>query len=342
MNRPATPLPSGLLEEKLDRARIVRIEQPMPFGPESVNLYLGFGPPAFLIDTGLPSGGGWDIGKVLTEHGLQPGRLGHVFLTHAHVDHAGSARRLQRDFGARVWAHPGEAPRLDGRQVIFLEKHLPVLLKRFGLDRLVIGKFMAGINGPVESYRRQILGGFEFLEPGQKLPIAGIDLRVVHTPGHSKGGVCFIEKTTGLLFSGDTLLPQGPPRAIISPDGEDTVPFQGIAELDDSLARLAELAPLVTLGGHGPAAAFADTLALARSALATKPDDALKALKPGSTVFDLVRDKVNGPPVALFMHLGETRSILEFLMAKGLVTLEIRGEVEYFYPARIRGVTESS
>jgi glyoxylase-like metal-dependent hydrolase (beta-lactamase superfamily II) len=342
LSRSIPALPAGLLEEKLDRARIVRIEQPMPFGPESVNLYLGFGPPAFLIDTGLPSGGGWDVGKVLAEHGLQSGRLGHVFLTHAHVDHAGSARRLQRDFGAKVWAHPGEAPRLDGRQSIFLEKHLPVLLKRFGLDRPVIEKFMAGINGPVESYRRQVLGGFEFLEPGQKLPIAGIDLRVVHTPGHSKGGVCFIEKTTGLLFSGDTLLPQGHPRAIISPDGEDSVPFQGIAELEDSLASLEKHAPRVTLGGHGPAAAFADTLALARSALAAKPEDVLKALKPGATVFDLVRDKAAGPPVSLFMHLGETRSILEFLMAKGQADLEIRGEVEYFYPTRTRGATESS
>jgi glyoxylase-like metal-dependent hydrolase (beta-lactamase superfamily II) len=42
------------------------------------------------------------------------------------------------------------------------------------------------------------------------LTIGGIDLQVLHTPGHSPGGVCFYAPALGAVFSGDTLFAGGP------------------------------------------------------------------------------------------------------------------------------------
>ncbi len=43
------------------------------------------------------------------------------------------------------------------------------------------------------------------LADGQHLDIAGIDLEVIATPGHTEGGCCYYNKERGVLFSGDTL-----------------------------------------------------------------------------------------------------------------------------------------
>jgi len=47
-----------------------------------------------------------------------------------------------------------------------------------------------------------------FLEDGQTLIFGDVPLKVLHTPGHSPGGVCFL--TGKILFSGDTIFPNGP------------------------------------------------------------------------------------------------------------------------------------
>ena len=48
------------------------------------------------------------------------------------------------------------------------------------------------------------------LRDGQVLQVAGVDVHVLHTPGHAPGAVCFSVPDQGLLFSGDTLFAGGP------------------------------------------------------------------------------------------------------------------------------------
>lgn len=47
------------------------------------------------------------------------------------------------------------------------------------------------------------------LEDGDKLEIEGVELQVIHTPGHTDDSCCFYEETYGMLFTGDTLLIRG-------------------------------------------------------------------------------------------------------------------------------------
>ena len=48
------------------------------------------------------------------------------------------------------------------------------------------------------------------LHDGQRIGIAGTELRAINTPGHSPGSTCFYFAELGLLFSGDTLFAGGP------------------------------------------------------------------------------------------------------------------------------------
>ncbi len=48
------------------------------------------------------------------------------------------------------------------------------------------------------------------LREGMEIPVAGDELRVIHTPGHSPGGVCLHWASGGVVFSGDTLFNGGP------------------------------------------------------------------------------------------------------------------------------------
>lgn len=98
-----------------------------------------------------------------------------VLLTHAHFDHAGAAAALQRD-GAAVYMHRADVPLIrDGNMAAEL---CGTTLEPFTPDVLFDG------------------------DEGER-EICEQSVRVMHTPGHTPGGVCYI--IGGALFSGDTL-----------------------------------------------------------------------------------------------------------------------------------------
>jgi hydroxyacylglutathione hydrolase len=60
-----------------------------------------------------------------------------------------------------------------------------------------------------------------FLEDGQTLTFGDMTLKVLHTPGHSPGGVCFL--TEKILFSGDTIFPNGPGNTALQGANEQVI-----------------------------------------------------------------------------------------------------------------------
>ncbi|MCL2751288.1 MAG: MBL fold metallo-hydrolase [Firmicutes bacterium] len=111
-----------------------------------------------------PSGQYPLIAETLDKRGLSPA---HVMLTHGHFDHTGAARKLQAA-GARIYLHPADLDKINAWP------------------------------GKSEPFAPDI-----YLEDGQILKLAGLEIEVIHTPGHTGGGVCFL--VGGTLFSGDTL-----------------------------------------------------------------------------------------------------------------------------------------
>ena len=83
------------------------------------------------------------------------------------------------------------------------------------------------------------------LVDGQTVSVAGTELLVIHTPGHSPGGVCLYSPQLGVVFSGDTLFHGGPGAT-----GRSYSHFPTI--LDSIRERLLTLPPETrVLTGHG-------------------------------------------------------------------------------------------
>ena len=99
-------------------------------------------------------------------------------LTHGHFDHIYGVSALVQKYGIPAYAHAGEK--------FTIENTNPQICRLYDLSL------------PAE---------FELTPVSEDEVIKVGDLRfeVIETPGHSQGGLCFYEKTEGVLFSGDTL-----------------------------------------------------------------------------------------------------------------------------------------
>lgn len=146
-----------------------------------------------------------------------------ILLTHGHVDHTGGAGRLSATTGARTYVHPNDD---------FLTLHPIEQLER--------------IFGMVPPGEYDLPESFERLEHGQRLTLAGVDLEVRLTPGHTPGHCCFYWEEEGVLFSGDQLFAGSVGRTDL-PGGsyEDLMSSMKsqVLTLDDDVR---------VLPGHGP------------------------------------------------------------------------------------------
>lgn len=113
----------------------------------------------------------------IKQKGLKPKG---VLLTHGHFDHAMAAKELAGIFGVKIYAHEAEKETLE----------------QPGLNA-------SGMVGRRDSYQADVL-----VKDGEVLQLAGMDLKVLHTPGHTEGGCCFYSEENKVLFSGDTLFCQ--------------------------------------------------------------------------------------------------------------------------------------
>ncbi|MBQ9439510.1 MAG: MBL fold metallo-hydrolase [Paludibacteraceae bacterium] len=161
--------------------------------------------------------------KQLTDYITEQGLTVKLLLnTHLHFDHAIGNNFVNKHYGVKPLAHQADA---------FFPLHQREQLESFGFQNIVDEPAL-----PVN----------DFISDGQVLQFGNTMLKVIHTPGHSPGSVCFWCEEEHLLFSGDTLFRLSVGRT----DFE-----QGSTEqLMQSLQRLALLPPgTKVLPGHGPA-----------------------------------------------------------------------------------------
>ena len=193
------------------------------------NVYLlSGGEELALVDAG--AGPGEDrILENVRSLGYEPGRIGHIFLTHAHADHAGGAASLAERLGARVYLSELEREALENA------------------DEEALGLSIARRNGYYpEDYRLRPCKVNVTLRGDERLRCGDLDLAVIPTPGHSAGSVCFLVDTEegAALFAGDTVFAGGRISLIVAP-GSDLLAMQ------ESVTHLGGLNVTSLLPGHG-------------------------------------------------------------------------------------------
>ena len=199
-----------------------------PAGPWGTNCYVvatGTGSECVVVDPGKDAAAAVD--QVVREHGLKPVA---VLLTHGHIDHMWSVTPVAGAYDATAWIHPG--------------------------DRHLLTDPMAGLSPESAS---MLLGGhYEFVEPddvqeisdGRTLELAGLELVVDHTPGHTAGSVTFRapyaeQGISEVMFSGDLLFAGSIGRTDLPGGDHPTM----LRSLRDKVLPLAD--DIVVLPGHG-------------------------------------------------------------------------------------------
>lgn len=201
-----------------------------PAGPWATNCYVvATGPSAecVIVDPGKDASGG--VADVVREHRLRPVS---VLLTHGHIDHVWCVVPVAGSYKSPAYLHPG--------------------------DRHLLTDPTSGISPESAGMLRG--AGYSFAEPddvreladGMSLELAGLVLRVDHTPGHTAGSVTFRSRyedggdVPEVLFSGDVLFAGSIGRTDL-PGGDHTTMLRTLAAkvlpLDDRI---------VVLPGHGP------------------------------------------------------------------------------------------
>lgn len=191
-----------------------------------------------LVDAGWDTDEAWvHLTSGLASFGAAVSDVQAVAVTHLHPDHYGLAGRVREVSGAWVGLHPADAELIvrHGAQ----ESTSPLagirrVLRLSGVPESELGflDLAVGLADGLVKVRPDRL-----IEDGDRLPLAGWNLRAVHTPGHSPGHLCFHEPDRKLLLTGDHLLPRITPNIGVSAMMEDTA----LAQFIDSLHRVAEL-----------------------------------------------------------------------------------------------------
>ena len=175
--------------------------------PYDANAYLVDG--RILVDVGMEAG---FVISELEKH-MSLNSLETIILTHCHYDHSGGAEEVAQACGAKIAIHTDDAPLLADTDASAAS---------------MFGESAPPVTPDILLKEGDVLNG----------------LQVIHTPGHTPGGICLYEPDSKVLFSGDTVFPDGG-------FGRTDLYGGNGAKLVESIKKLSGLDVSVMYPGHG-------------------------------------------------------------------------------------------
>lgn len=154
--------------------------------------------------------------KYIKDNGLH---LTGIVNTHLHLDHCFGANYVREKYGVKLAAHPDDT---------FLGETMAQQSAGFGVE----GGSNVAIDVP--------------LKEGDNIEIGDDRLEVIHTPGHTPGGICLYSPSSGFLIAGDTLF-----KGSV---GRTDLPGGNFKQLVDAIKRKLFVLPdkVTVFPGHGP------------------------------------------------------------------------------------------
>lgn len=228
---------------------VYRIPLPLPQdGLRAVNVYaIADGEHLVLIDSGWAlSESEQRLVRALDGLGYRLSDVREFLVTHVHRDHYTQAVAIRRVHGTRVALGAGERRGLQAIQEAIRtgQRHDVRHLVRAGAASLVPDTLAGGGRG--EDWELPD----RWLADGVDLPLATRTLRVIATPGHTRGHVVFYDEGAGALFAGDHVLPHITPSI-----GFEFPPAESpLRDYLESLQLMRSLPDATLLPAHGPVA----------------------------------------------------------------------------------------
>ena len=179
------------------------------------------------IDTGMPKNAQKILDYAQKKLGIKPAQIKTIIITHAHIDHVGSAAELKRRTGAKIAIHKADAGFLSG------EKKMKMPAKRMSL-RIRLMQFLMPFFKAEPAKADIILG--------DKDKIAGLE--VIFTPGHTPGSICLYDRRRKVMFVGDLL--RFDKRVVLGPPI-----IMNEKEVEESTRKVSKIEFDVMLSGHG-------------------------------------------------------------------------------------------
>jgi len=172
-----------------------------------------------VVDPGLGAG---ELTKFIRDHKLNPVA---VVLTHGHIDHIAGVAALRQD-------HPNTK--------VFIHELDAEMLTKPGAN-------LSGMTGRAFTTEPADV----CLEDGSCIEQAGVKLQVLHTPGHTPGGICLYSKAEGIVFTDDTLFAES--------IGRTDFPGGSMSQLVKCIKQELCVLPGETIvyPGHGPSTTIA-------------------------------------------------------------------------------------
>jgi glyoxylase-like metal-dependent hydrolase (beta-lactamase superfamily II) len=279
---------------------------------------------AWIIDPGWHSAEGGDaLASTLAALGVS--RVEGTLVTHYHPDHLGMAAEVRRRYGG--WLAMSDADRAVV-DVFDDPSRLDALDRQWLHAAGVPESRLAGVVLSPQSVQdtARLARPDRSLADGDLLTLPGRSLRVVATPGHTPGHVCFVEEAAAVVFTGDHVLPRITPNVGMTSTGHRA---HVLADYLASLDRIARWGALEALPAHeyrfrglGERAAELSAHHAARS------DEIATAVADGADTTWLVASRVQWARpwdafdgVNLRAALGETSAHLHHLVDAGRLAI---------------------
>ena len=185
--------------------------------------YIKSGDRQILVDTGTGNYAS-SLDKDLQTQGSSLESITDIVLTHCHIDHIGGVIPILEKASPKLYLHKAEAEPIN----------------KGDMSHTLGGTFGADL----PPFKIDVM-----LDEGDLIDFGDVKLEVFHTPGHSEGSIVMQVEGTGILFTGDTLMPGGSFGRVDFPTGS-------AKKLVESLKRISEMDFEIGLPGHMNAMKF--------------------------------------------------------------------------------------